>query len=527
MRMVTAIFLGVVLVMSAYANILNVPGDYSTIQAAVNAAVSGDTIMVAPGTYSIVSISNKNNLTLLGSGMFGANKSTIASSNQDGIFVTYSDEIVIKGFEITGVHRGVHFYLGCEKCEVSYTYVHNNYQFYSDGISVNTCDDIDIHHNVYAYNYYSGIVVNNGSNIRIVNNTIVHSSGLPYGPNGILLNGFCPGLEIINNIVAFNEDDGVESTAFQSGAIATYNDNYANGGSPWVNVPVGIGNIFENPQFTTIMGCPYALSSTSPCIDTGDPTILDPDSTVSDIGALWLGYFTGGEGELTIELTPVNPPIIIPSSGGNVVFDVNIECANDYRVFDGWYDLVLPDGQIINPMFLRSSIYMPAGGSINRQLTLTIPAFAMSGEYEVIAYVGLFPDSVDSEDSFTFEKQAAMDSYADKSFATWNISGWGDTEYFDVPILSAKPESYEAVLNASPNPFNPETTLRYNLPESGDVRIAAYDVLGREAAVLFEGFNSSGQHELNWNAVDLSSGIYFVHLSCNNNSSIKRVLLVK
>ena len=525
MRTVFAILVSLVLMTAAYADIINVPGDYPTIEAAVEAALPFDTVMVAPGTYSVVHMTEKTDLTLLGSGMFGENRTTIANSSSDGIYIHNSSNIVIRGFEITNVHRGIHFYLGSSDCEVSDTYVHDNNLYYSDGISVNSCDNIYIHHNVYAYNYYSGIVVNNGSNIRIVNNTVVYSVGLTWGPNGILFNGFCPGLDIINNIIAFNADDGVESTAFQSGAIVSYNDNFGNGGDPWINFPLGTGNIAADPAFMSIAGVPYLLSGNSPCIDTGDPEILDPDNSVSDIGALWSGYISGGEGELTIGLSPVNPPIMIPPTGGELFFDVNITCVNDYRVFDGWYDLILPDGQIISPMLLRSAIYLPEGGSINRELSITIPALAMPGEYEVIAYVGEYPDSIDSEDSFTFEKDGFYNNQTGKSFADWHISGWGETEYFDVPV--ELPEEYSANLEASPNPFNPETTLRYNLPESGNIRISAYDVLGRETAVLFEGFSSSGEHELNWNAVDLSSGIYFVHLQTENNNTIKRVLLIK
>jgi len=511
-----------VFTIAASATVILVPQQYPTIQAGVDAAQPGDTVQVAPGVYSPVKVAFKDNISLFGSGMFGANATTIANGNVDGIAATHSNGLIIRGFEITNVHRGVHFYLYCDNCEVSETYVHDCDMYYSDGVSVNTCNYVYIHHNVYAFTEYTGAVVNNSSNVRFYNNTIVYS--LPSG-NGILFNQFCQGLEVVNNIVAFNGDEGVESVPYQSGANISYNDNYANGGNAWQNVPVGNGNIYSDPLFISIGDCPYSISSNSPCKDTGDPSILDPDGSVSDIGAIWTGYFGGGAGVLTMDLSPLNPPIILPPAGGTVTFDVLITCEDDYRLFDGWYDLELPDGQIISPMLLREDLYLAPGASITRQLELEISALSMSGEYEVLGYVGDYPDSVDAQDAFTFTKSAANGLNTNQSSSQCSISGWGGTEYFEIPVI--QPDIYELSLSASPNPFNPQTTISFDLPAGGEISLKIFDSLGREVQTLVTGHLPLGKHSVVWEAGDKASGLYFVQLSQNGRIAVDKILLVK
>lgn len=68
-----------------------------------------------------------------------------------------------------------------------------------------------------------------------------------------------------------------------------------------------------------------------------------------------------------------------------------------------------------------------------------------------------------------------------------------------------------------PNPFNPATAIRYSLPNAAEVRLAVYDLAGREVAVLADGFYSAGSYTYEWQALDrrgvpLPSGIYFARL---------------
>ena len=78
-----------------------------------------------------------------------------------------------------------------------------------------------------------------------------------------------------------------------------------------------------------------------------------------------------------------------------------------------------------------------------------------------------------------------------------------------------------------PNPFNPSTVVRYQLPVASNVRLAVYDLLGREVAVLVDGKNAAGTHEVKFDGTGLSSGVYFYNIRAGNFVATKRLLLLQ
>lgn len=78
-----------------------------------------------------------------------------------------------------------------------------------------------------------------------------------------------------------------------------------------------------------------------------------------------------------------------------------------------------------------------------------------------------------------------------------------------------------------PNPFNPVTTIRYELPEAGFVNLTVYDALGNEIETLVSEKQPAGTHEKVFNAGHYPSGIYFCRLSTERFSEIKKMALVK
>lgn len=81
--------------------------------------------------------------------------------------------------------------------------------------------------------------------------------------------------------------------------------------------------------------------------------------------------------------------------------------------------------------------------------------------------------------------------------------------------------------NNYPNPFNPMTTINYTLPKEGKVSIKIIDILGREVTTLYDGYNTSGEHSVIWNARDIASGIYFYSINFNNQRIYRKILLMK
>lgn len=78
-----------------------------------------------------------------------------------------------------------------------------------------------------------------------------------------------------------------------------------------------------------------------------------------------------------------------------------------------------------------------------------------------------------------------------------------------------------------PNPFNPTTMINYNLGEPGLVQLKVYNVLGIEVATLVNEQQNSGDYLIDFNAADLSSGVYFYSLTVNNFTQTRKMILEK
>lgn len=88
------------------------------------------------------------------------------------------------------------------------------------------------------------------------------------------------------------------------------------------------------------------------------------------------------------------------------------------------------------------------------------------------------------------------------------------------------PESYLLEQNY-PNPFNPSTKIGFRIMKSGFARLTIFDISGREISVLINNELKSGNYEVNWNAENCSSGIYFYTLKINEFTNTKKMLILK
>ena len=78
-----------------------------------------------------------------------------------------------------------------------------------------------------------------------------------------------------------------------------------------------------------------------------------------------------------------------------------------------------------------------------------------------------------------------------------------------------------------PNPFNPSTTIKFELPKSSRVRLSVYDILGREVSMLVNERKDAGVHEVKFDGSDLASGVYFYRLQAGDYVGTKKLLLMK
>lgn len=81
--------------------------------------------------------------------------------------------------------------------------------------------------------------------------------------------------------------------------------------------------------------------------------------------------------------------------------------------------------------------------------------------------------------------------------------------------------------NNYPNPFNPETVIRYQIPLDGRVIIKVYDILGREAATLVNEEQTRGSHKVTFNASRFASGVYIYRIMAGGFIMSKKMLLIK
>ncbi|MCK4965507.1 T9SS type A sorting domain-containing protein, partial [bacterium] len=86
--------------------------------------------------------------------------------------------------------------------------------------------------------------------------------------------------------------------------------------------------------------------------------------------------------------------------------------------------------------------------------------------------------------------------------------------------------------NNYPNPFNPNTTIKYTTLRSGNVEIHIYDVSGNYICTLEDRYLSAGTYEVQWdgrnsNGLLLSSGVYFYQVKSGNSNIVKKMQLIK
>jgi hypothetical protein len=88
------------------------------------------------------------------------------------------------------------------------------------------------------------------------------------------------------------------------------------------------------------------------------------------------------------------------------------------------------------------------------------------------------------------------------------------------------PETYVLEQNF-PNPFNPTTIIKYQIPEDGIVTLKIYDILGKEVRTLVNEHKPTGKYEISFDASNLASGVYIYQIKANDFSSVKKMMLLK
>jgi hypothetical protein len=293
----------------------------------------------------------------------------------------------------------------------------------------------------------------------------------------------------------------------------------------------GTGNITNNPLFVLgpfgsfyLSQIAAGQSSDSPCVDVGNPaspmvTGTTRTDQIQDAGIIDMGYhypILSTTPAVNITLLPVNPPIIIPPQGGSFDWDITLHNNETTpQTIDVWTIITLPNGSTRPGWGPFLNLTMAAGATINRVRTQIIVERYPPGDYTYTGNIGDYPNVVWDSDSFPFTKLLGGDG------------GWAGEKACDGQGSAALAPAEYALLGATPNPFNPITTLSFALPQAGLVKLSVYSVSGQEVATLVNGWRDAGIHEVTFDASNLASGLYVYQLTAGEFHATGKLVLMK
>jgi hypothetical protein len=152
---------------------------------------------------------------------------------------------------------------------------------------------------------------------------------------------------------------------------------------------------------------------------------------------------------------------------------------------------------------------------------------SVSNQFAAVNFSGIFPDG-NTNGKIVYVGFPFETIYPEEER---NIFLSKVISFFQAPVnisdnLNLKPESFQLFQNY-PNPFNPSTTISFTIPNSDNVLLKVFDPLGREVVTLIDGYKSSGKYDVQFNAENFPSGIYFYKLNAGNSVRTKKMILLK
>ena len=206
------------------------------------------------------------------------------------------------------------------------------------------------------------------------------------------------------------------------------------------------------------------------------------------------------------EITLLSSPVV-PATGDTIFYSP--EVINDTPaaiVSDGWISLYKPAGREIYTLRFMDQETLIPDSIYSWNVYEEIMSNEAPGSYWMYVSAGDFSTgAVWNYQAFNFEKSDADEIKGGESSSTSYI-----------------PETFSAG-SAFPNPFNSSVVIPFRLEEAANVRIAIYNELGREIALLTESVMPMGSHEIKWNGTSsngavVSSGIYFYRVDIGGSN---------
>lgn len=501
-----------IIAFSLTASIINVPGDQSTIQAGIDAAVDSDTVLVEPGTY-IENINFVGKSIVLCSLFFTMQDTsyisqTIIDGNYDGSVITFENgedsTSVLSGFTITNgnADEGAGIYCYDSNPTLSNLVIADNHGSAGAGMYLQNCLDISIDKIRFienmAYCCGGGLYIID-SNVMIKNSKISDGDAFSYGGGLICYNSILEMEKamIFHNVASFGAGIYSDNSTVLLRDLLII-ENGSDNGSAIKGVESDIA----------VINCVIAGNG---CYQHGVITCTD-DNCVYIINSVLAGNYSQDPAEFLFEgIDFIFNSILYNNASEQLQPNAVVHYSN---VQGGWAG----DGNIdFDPMFIDpvEHDYHLADNSP------CIGAGALELQFNSEWY---YAPELDIEENPRPNPNGSMPDMG----AYENELGEPQAG-----ISNGEISGVDFQLSNYPNPFNPSTTISFMLCENSEVTINVYNIKGRKIRKLADSEFSTGTHSIVWNGDDnsgeiVSSGIYYYQLRVNGKvMAVKKCLLLK
>ena len=247
-----------------------------------------------------------------------------------------------------------------------------------------------------------------------------------------------------------------------------------------------------------------------------DPSVLDFSNIENDM-------------ELILMLEASNPDFLtLTDYGAEQLIQLGNDLEDALLTFNEFFDLMVDLAYAMQPF--EDDFHMDGLAFIENMEDMEEGSFDLWQDFA-------YPDSMVWMDGERVNFSAWFDNPPTSFLLMWHGQVFGNDLTWSglfpdryiveiTPASAAIPESF-VLHHAFPNPFNPETNIRFDLPAEGLVNVSIFNIRGQKVETLVQEHLPAGQHVISWNAGDLPSNLYFYQVQYADQTLTNKVLLIK
>ena len=321
---------------------------------------------------------------------------------------------------------------------------------------------------------------------------------------------------IIKNCILWGNTAGSSNEVYNDDSTPTFSYCNIEGGIAGISENSGSsttdggGNINSDPLFIGSGDHPYAITSESPCADTGNDSYCSETTDKKGDGRKLLKTDGNSTGTIDIgayEYSTENPlPVELVSFTASIVENsiiLNWETATEVENYGFEVERAIYNEQLSINDWETLGFVQGSGNSNSPKSYEFIDESPLgdSSEYRL--------KQIDTDGKYSYYSETAK-----------VVFGVTDVNDENLLIEFSLAQNY-------PNPFNPSTVINYSLSKASDVHLIIYNMLGQEVATLVNTKQEAGIFSIEFNASNLTSGIYFYSIKAGEFVSVRKMLLMK